>query len=536
MRRSILLAGLLASAAGAQGQELAQLLNATSANSTDAVPATQNGVTRKLTVGQINAAPMAAVANIASYLHLVTSWTSDPAGLLAGTVDVGTAITLAAATGQAVLPCGSYTLGAGIGLSAALTAATPGCTSINYTPASGVALTLTADRARVSGVALGTTAAGSTASAVQMGGPGTNPVGQAIEDVAITGFGTQIDVQSGQWWHIARFDLHNPNRYAVRVRNLYNADSGDGIIDGGVIRADTSLCGTGCVTAVRYESGGGLKMRSTKVLQFQHAFDLEVADGAITSDLDIDGSNSFENQTGTAVMLGQLGPAKTGTFAHVRVSPQVSNGQLTIGAGITDALLGGIYNQVGTAITINGGDGIRVSPDLIVRNASVAGVAVNDPAINVSVPSFRCTGCAAQVVDGRTSGAGPVERQDTRPISLAQSSSYTPLYEVDVPASRGARISVQVEGTLAGAGSVNTQSVNTLLDVLVANSGSGIAIPATVSNVQAGQAAVDIQFDTTTVADAVRVGVRPNAAAGGGTLNGSVSVRVDGKSTYFKAL
>ena len=46
----------------AQAQPISQLPAANSANTTDVIPATQGGVTRKMTVGQINAGPTAAIA------------------------------------------------------------------------------------------------------------------------------------------------------------------------------------------------------------------------------------------------------------------------------------------------------------------------------------------------------------------------------------------------------------------------------------------------------------------------------------------
>lgn len=366
----------------------------------------------------------------------------------------------------------------------------------------------------------------STAVAVQMGDAVNQPNYQSLEGVRFDTFGTQIDVQSGQYWHVARFDMHNAAQYAIRVRNVVHNDAGDGNITGGTIYADGSIG----VDGIRVESGGGLKIKGTKVLQFQRAVALQVADGPGTSDLLIDSSNSFENQTsGYCVRLGRANPAGTANWLNIRVEAQCVGGT-EVYAGVSRVQLGGIMSFATYGYRIAGGDTVTIMDGATVFGAGAACVDVADPATNVQVGQVNRTSSPAVVVDERTTGAGPVRREHTRPLNLAQSASYTPIYRIDMPGFRGARVTLQIEGTIANKGVVNS-----IVDDTLSHNGTSVVVGTATPAVTAGYG-VDVQFDTTSVPGSVIVGVRPNAAVGGGALTGSASIKVEGKSLYFKVL
>lgn len=453
--------------------------------------------------------------------------------------NIRNALPLAPAGGRVVLPPGCIAIsgtitnngqtweGAGIGYA--------GGTELRYTATSGTALNLLGSGARLANVALTNPVASSSATAVQMGDAVSQPNSQSVEGIHVEGYQTQIDVQSGQYWHVTRFDLHNAGQCAFRLRNIPNHDAGDGNITGGTAYADSPVGDTGAAYCIA--SGGGLKIKGTKVLQFGHAVDLLVVDGPGTSDLLVDASNSFENQvSGYASRYGRAGT--NGIWHNIRDEAQ-SVGGVEVYDGVDRVQIGGNRSYAPNGVKIAGGDNVTVLDGTAVHAAGTACVDIQDPATNVQVGQVNCTASPAIVLDERTTGAGQVRREHTRPIALAANAgsgpgnAYVPLYRIELPVSRGARVWVQVEGSLASKGAVNT-----LLDyTLTRNAVAVTAAPVNAGNpvVTAGYG-VDVQFDTTTVVGAVIVGVRNNAAAGGGALTGSVSIRVEGKSTYFKVL
>lgn len=406
-----------------------------------------------------------------------------------------------------------------------------GGTEIRYTSASGAAVKLMGGGARFSNFRLTATAdpAATTAVAIQLADGVQNPRGQMVDHVAVRDFRDQVDIQSGEFWSFTHFDLYRAKRYGVRIRNGYNVDSGDGSIVAGAIYTDFVAGGA---AAIRHESGGGLKVSATKILQFARGVDLAIADNGETSDLFLDDSVSIENQYETAVSLGRISPTGNGKFYNIKINAQIAGAPTAVAvhAGISNAVISPLVRSTGYGIIIDGGDNITVPDGTVMEQVGSAAVAVSDPATNVSIGKINCTTCVAITSDNRVIGAGPMVRSETRPINLPQSASYTSLFQITIPAFRGTRISVQVEGILQSVGAVNK-----FVDVLASNTGSAVAVPTTISTASAG-AAVDIQFDVASAVGSVKIGVRPNAAAGGGNLQGSVTIKVDGKSALFKLL
>lgn len=408
-----------------------------------------------------------------------------------------------------------------------------GGTEIRYTNADGAAVKLMGGGARFSNFRLTTTVNASVTSAVaiQLADGVQNPRGQMVDHVAIRNFRDQVDVQSGEFWSLTHFDMYRAKRYGLRVRNGFHPDSGDGSVVAGSIYTDAVAGGD---AGIRHESGGGLKVSTTKILQFARGVDLAIADNSETSDLFLDDSVSIEGQYQTAVSLGRFNTTRSGsgTFYNIKINAQIaaSPTAVAVHAGIANAVISPLVRSAGYGIVIDGGDNITVPDGTVMEQVGSAAVAVNDPATNISIGKINCTTCAAITNDNRVTGAGPMVRHETRPLNLQQSAIYKNFFQVDIPAFRGARISVQVEGVLQNVGAVNK-----LIDVIASNTGRAVAAPTPVSTAAVG-AAVDVQFDVTSTPGSVKIGVRPNAAAGGGPLQGSITINVDGKSTLFKLL
>lgn len=483
---------------------------------------------------------LAAANSLAQHIYAALQGTMFHAAPLLGDLTDGTdksarisgALSLAAPGVEVVLPPGviliSQTITVtsrhlrGVGRSA-------GGTEIRYTGTTGAAVKLMGDGARVSGILFTNPVSNTQAVAVQIADGTTNPRGVMVDHIRAVGFRDQLDVQSGEWWSASHLDFYNAVRYGVRIRNGVHGDSGDGVIHASTIYADNPIGDT----AIRLESGGGLKITATKTLQFNKSLVLAVADGVNTSILMVDGSNSFENpRSGEAVHLGRIEGGTTGIYGHINISAQLT-GAVGVYPGVENVRLAPLTRDTLFGVIIQGGDNITVASGTMLLRVD-QGVIIQDPATNVLVANFSAPGCRVKLVDQRVTGASPIALNEVRAISLPApntNSAYVPLYEVEVPPYRGVRLSVEIEGLLQGAGVVNT-----LLDVLAYHNGMTIPAPATVSNVQGGQAPVDIQFDTSTTPGKIRVGARVNSAYATSTLSGSMTLRVDGRVGSFRAL
>ncbi|KQU30251.1 hypothetical protein ASG63_17425 [Methylobacterium sp. Leaf94] len=449
--------------------------------------------------------------------------------------NVTTAAAAVPAGGRLVFPAGCVRIGSTVTNTSQFWEgagrAEAGGTEFRYTNASGPAVKLMGGGARFSNFRMTHTVdpTVTAAVAIQMADGIQNPRGQMVDHVAIRDFRDQVDIQSGEFWSFTHFDLYRAKRYGMRIRNGFNVDSGDGSIVAGTIYTDLVAGGD---AAIRHESGGGLKVSATKILQFARGVDLAIANDSETSDLFLDDSVSIEGQYDTAVSLGRISPTGNGKFYNIRINAQIAATPVSVAvhAGISNAVIGPIVRSTGYGVIIDGGDNITVPDGTVMEQVGSAAVAVNDPATNVSVGKVNCTTCVAITNDNRNTGAGPMTRYETLPINLPQSTSYKDIAQIDIPPLRGARISVQVEGVLQTVGNVNR-----FIDTLASNTGSAVSIPASLVDSSIGSQ-VDLRFDVGTVPGSVRIGVRPNAAAGGGNLQGSITIRVDGKTTRFKLL
>lgn len=398
-------------------------------------------------------------------------------------------------------------------------------TEIRYAAPSGPAINLLGPGARATGLRITCTADRdtSTATAIQLSDGVENPRSQRLDNIAVTDCLDQVDVRSGEMWTADRMDLYRAKRWGFRIRNGFHPDSGDGSISNSLIYTDVIAGGK---AAVRLESGGGLKMTGNKTLQFERCFDLAVADGAHTSILQIDSSNSFENPTlGECIRLGRIEGGTTGTYKNITISAQLT-GALQIFDGVSNVTVATNTSNVDFGVAVLGGQGINVTAATTLAGLR-HGVVIRDPAKDVTVGQFACTDCETTLEDERVT-APSLRRIETRTVDLPQSASFVPLYRLDVPVFQSARVAVSVQGILQGVGAVNTEIAQ-----MVTRHSPGIALTE-VSRTVAG-APVDVQLDLSK-AGAVIVGVRPSADAGGGRLQGAVTVTVDGRIGAFRVL
>lgn len=108
------------------------------------------------------------------------------------------------------------------------------------------------------------------------------------ENVTIDGFYTDVDVQAGSAHTFTGCMFIGPVLYGIKLRNILIPDGGDHFITDCYIGTHLSRAAT---SAIRIESGGGVKIVNTKINTFlvanswQNGIDLAVADNVVTSDL-----------------------------------------------------------------------------------------------------------------------------------------------------------------------------------------------------------------------------------------------------------
>ena len=130
--------------------------------------------------------------------------------------------------------------------------------------------------------------------------------------------------------------------------------------------------------------------------------------------------------------------------------------------------------------------------------------------------------CGAKIIDNRTSYTGDLIDYKTTKGIQALSGQYQTIARLVVPAYRGARVSVMVEGVLQG---VDT-AVRSYRFLLAREGGNVQVVP--MENAAFG-APLDINVDTASSPGSAILQVRSPAAAGGSEFDGSATVEVDGR-------
>ena len=343
---------------------------------------------------------------------------------------------------------------------------------------------------------------------------GTNVVGvqigidelaqrQTVRDCTFWNFATSIYHKCAVACSIENNIISNSATYGILFENTVTADAGDAGVCNNVISNSLLAAGTGSA-GFRYQSGGGLRFIGNKILNFQRGFDMQIPNGAATVDLMFVG-NSIENQSVAAMRMGRSGT--TGSFGSITITGNEVAGTVQ-----------------GIAINVGASNGIIIGNTF--NLCSQAAIVINS-APNWQVGHNNYAACAANVIDARSDGvAEAITTEQNGGFHVSSATTYTYSVKVGVPNLRSARVDLFVEGIVQGVGFFARQysfiSTNT-----------GATMTATVLKDQAVGAALDIDFDTTTDPDAVIIGFRRNAAGGGTVVDGSYSVKVDGRVGSF---
>lgn len=305
----------------------------------------------------------AVVAFIASKDDLLTWFNVKGFGATGdGATDDTTAITAAItalnAAGDGVLyfPEGTYLTSGGFTITAnALISGAgmgdyegdDGATEVLCNSATASLFTVNADRATFRDLALRNTAASTPSSGAGITVTSSNQTQKVdYENISVSGFYINVDVQVGANWHMYGAFVIGPVLYGVKIRNTVNGDAGDWAISDSHVYSKTYNSTAG----IRVESSGGGKIVNCKI---NANLDLKRFDYGV----DVSGSGS------TSILLVSNCSIENIDTNCIRTS---GDWDYIIVNGVQCAL----YTATGTnAISMNGADYFIISNCTLVGNS-----------------------------------------------------------------------------------------------------------------------------------------------------------------------
>lgn len=210
---------------------------------------------------------------------------------------------------------------------------------------------------------------------------------------------------------IASCEIINPVRYGIHIANSDNVDMGDNII------LDTKVITTPSATsAIRWESGGGLRILGCKLLgAFTTAVDIALAGGANTSNIFVH-NNSMEAITGTGVKLWQQS-AGSGSVGNIQILGNEFLGTsltpcVDWGEGFSNGIIAdNVASTAGTGITLENGSG-----GLTIGQNSWSGITTVIDAISGATADLQLL--PQHVVNGNTLETTTVTTGGTTTLSI----------------------------------------------------------------------------------------------------------------------
>lgn len=142
-------------------------------------------------------------------------------------------------------------------------ASTTGIAQIECSSNTATLFTITALMARIANIALVDKAASRSAGAAIFTNGSDTLQRVDYDGVLVSGFWDGIDVGVGQGWSLRAGQMLRQLHWGIRIRNTVNADAGDASISDTVFNPKGA---TTALAAIRYESSGGLKLNSVKVV------------------------------------------------------------------------------------------------------------------------------------------------------------------------------------------------------------------------------------------------------------------------------
>lgn len=371
----------------------------------------------------------------------------------------------------------------------------------------------------------------------------------------VAGFWNNFQYDSGYYYTITDTACLNQQNYGMWLRNTAAGqfDHSDQSIMGCTITKYGDTLGEGG-TAVRWESGGGLRFVNNKINggtqpgysttgKFSYGLNCAVADGGSTSVLTVAG-NSIENCVQAMIKVEHGGASGTGSFSKMAIT----GNEIALG-GTAISLDGKTVGLIKTAIIAgNAIDGCG-GPGVFLRNVSNVHVGANAWGEMTSSCVAVYAGCTSihvdpimiaqdnvvlvqdnTVTDANSHGPwGQSHHEIDRGIPLTTSdTTYSPLATFDIPNYAAGIIDFKMTVNVVGVGSGVVAGRRSF------TRGNGGAVTvATVGTDYTLGAAVDLAFDTATTAGKVTAKLR--RATGVGTdIAGKVAFDISGPVQFLR--
>lgn len=362
--------------------------------------------------------------------------------------------------------------------------------------------------------------------------------------VMTAGFWNNVSFEQSEYPTLTNCLFIDPVNYGLWLRNLTNGDAGDMSILGCSF-SFSGLVSRTAAAAIRWESGGGLKMTGCKVNmgpssvgQFTYGLNLAVGTNVSTSVFVIAG-NSFENTVSAAILArpqdstGQISNVSIGNneFANCGVSIDLEGtsgkilNNIAIGTNVHQNVTQGVvlkYASGGVVESqkigaVNGSGGVLVDvgcSSLRVHRQMILGNSSTNMITNNSSTTFS----------DHTTPPVDIDWHDKRPLpSITSTSTWVNLWTFPVAAYASGYITVTVTGIVQGKGSGSMTVKRSFI-----RGSSGSSTVATVGTDAAVGTVFDLNFDTSSSVGNVVVQIKLDAAVGGTDMNGSATLDMTG--------
>lgn len=335
-------------------------------------------------------------------------------------------------------------------------------------------------------------------------------------------------------------------------------DHGDQSVVGCVISMNYSTWRDG-KSAVRWESGGGLRFTANKIngkeqpVQYKagtynYGLDLAIADYVSTVDILVTGG-SIENCSQAGIYAHHKGPNNTGKLGNIIVTG-TEIGYCGDPIDLISATKGNIYGFIATGnvfvgntggINVTGVQGVTVGAnDWGIGTALMLYIGANTTDVSYDAGAQNVRGDFLTIVQDNTVDAdshGPFgnQRYDLSREILATTSTttYTNLYSVTPPQYHGAIFEVVLEGNAKGVGPVVIRQRRVL------TKGTGACVLTAIdtdvaTDVAAGTQQLDFTLDTTSRSGDVIVRVRLKAGGTATDFSGRCYFKYDGPAYMIR--
>ena len=248
-------------------------------------------------------------------------------------------------------------------------------------------------------------------------GSGNHNCGSKLDSLFIYQFYYGIHLKDGCKPIITRNEIADSVKYGIYAQNIFNPDGGDGFI------AHNTIGNTPAAdAAIRYESGGGMKIIDNKILNnFQWGVDLYPNSGSSTGQLYIT-SNSFDRMkaggiraSGTDAWYGVnvigniiIDAGEDGTFTCIEFANPGMVGGLFVGNMCQSgqyAVKASQGTQVKVAANTFTGSKVISSTVALDYDAPLATTHANRPSTADNGSILYCTDCTATGASGGTGAA-----------------------------------------------------------------------------------------------------------------------------------